>query len=108
MEQDHVAGPGRPKEPGTWGTHDSPHGRDPLAIKDLGKTFSLDKSPLQQNYRGGSPLSTENIDTKALIKTMASKIKTKQVLKESLNTEKKDQDSGTLLDESNLLDINLT
>jgi hypothetical protein len=39
---------------------------------------------------------------------MASKIKTKQVLKESLNTEKKDQDTGTLLDESNLLDINLT
>lgn len=108
MEQDHVAGPGRPEEPGTWGTHDSPHGRDPLAIKDLGKTFGLDKAPLQPNYRGTSPLSMENIDTKALIKSMSSKIKTRQVLKESLNEQPKDIDTGTMLDENNLLDINLT
>lgn len=96
------------EEPGTWGTHDSPHGRDPLAIKDLGKTFGLDKAPLQPNYRGTSPLSMENIDTKALIKSMSSKIKTRQVLKESLNEQPKDIDTGTMLDENNLLDINLT
>jgi hypothetical protein len=108
MEQEHVAGPGRPKEAGTWGTHSSPHGRDPLGIKDLGKTFSTDKSPLQQKFRGGSPLSTENIDTKALIKSLSSKIKTKQVLRESLNNETKDLDQGTMLDENNLLDMTLT
>ena len=108
MEQEHVAGPGRPEEPGTWGSHASPHGRDPLGIKDLGKTFTTDKSPLQHNFRGGSPLSTENVDTKAIRKSMAGKIKTKQVLRESLDNKIKDVDSGTMLDENNLLDINLT
>lgn len=109
MEQEHVAGPGRPKEPGTWGSHASPHGRDPLGIKDLGKTFTTDKSPLQHKFRSGSPLSTtENVDTKAIIKSMAGKVKTRQVLRESLDNEVKNTDTGTMLDENNLLDINLT
>jgi hypothetical protein len=105
MEQEHVAGPGRPKETGTWGKHSSPFGRDPLAIKDLGNALSTDKSPLQHNYKGGSPLSTENVNNKLLIQTMASKMKTKSVIKQSLINEEKTSDAGTMLDENNLLDI---
>jgi hypothetical protein len=105
MEQEHVAGPGRPEETGTWGKHKSPYGRDPLAIKDLGNALSTDKSPLQHNYKGGSPLSTESVNNKLLIQTMASKMKTKAIIKQSLINEQTTSDTGTMLDENNLLDM---
>ena len=60
QEQEHVAGPGRPADPGTFGTHSSPHGRDPLAIKQLGKTFSSDKSPLQPKFKGAKLFETDD------------------------------------------------
>ena len=44
--ENNEAGPGRPKEPGTWGTHDSPFGRDPLGTKELHKTFKSDPRPV--------------------------------------------------------------
>ena len=100
QEQEHVAGPGRPKDNNTWGTHASPHGRDPLAIKALGNSLSADKSPLQHNYRGGSPLSTENIEINSLISSM----KTSKVIKQTLLKESEKVDSGTLLDESQLIE----
>ena len=99
QEQEHVAGPGRPSKHQSWGTHDSPHGRDPLAIKALGKSLSTDKSPLQHNYRGGSPLSTENIQINSLIDSM----KSSNIIKQTLLNETQDKDSGTMLDESQLI-----
>ena len=104
QEQEHVAGPGRPKEPGTWGKETSPNGKDPLAIKQLGKTFRTDPSPLQPQYRGGSPLSMENVNTKAFIQSLKSNVKTSAILQETLNAKETDKDSGTMLDESQLLD----
>jgi hypothetical protein len=102
-EQDHVAGTGRPEEPGTSGTHASPDGRDPLAIKQLSKSFETDKSPLQHKYRG-SPFSMETID-KGLMKSLENLTrKSSQILKESLQEKKDDDDKGTILDESQLLD----
>ena len=100
QEQEHVAGPGRPENHQSWGTHDSPHGRDPLAIKSLGKSLSTDKSPLQHQYRGGSPLSTENIQINSLINSM----KSSNVIKQTLLSETQDKDSGTMLDESQLIE----
>jgi hypothetical protein len=105
MEQQHVAGPGRPEEPGTWGTHASPHGRDPLGIKDLASIFTQDKSPLQHKYRNDSPLSLETQQKTALIKTLKSKFKTSSIIHESLNENKNDSDKGTLLDETRLIDF---
>ena len=103
QEQEHVGGTGRPKEPGTWGTHDSPHGRDPLAIKQLSKSFATDKSPLQHKFRGG-PLSIETVD-KTLMQSLAnSSAKSREILKESLEKKIDDSDKGTILDESQLLD----
>ena len=103
MEQEHVPGPGRPKDPSTWSTHKSPHGRDPLGAKELGTAFNTDKSPLQHKYKGGSPLSTEN---KAFIDSLPNFTKKSNgILQESLNTkDENDNDSGTMLDESQLLD----
>ena len=103
QEQEHVGGTGRPKEPGTWGTHDSPHGRDPLAIKQLSKSFATDKSPLQHNFRNG-PLGLESVD-KTLMQSLANfSKKSKEILKESLTEASNDVDKGTMLDEMNLLD----
>jgi hypothetical protein len=103
QEQEHVAGPGRPADPGTFGTHSSPHGRDPLAIKQLGKTFSSDKSPLQPKFKGGNPLSTENKEINNLLNSLNSVKKSPKVIQETLSTDKKDTDKGTLLDENQLI-----
>ena len=103
QEQEHVGGTGRPSDPGTFGTHDSPHGRDPLAIKQLGNTFSTDKSPLQHKYKGGSPLSTENKEINSLINSMKLKQKTSAIIQETLSKKKESEDNGTMLDESQLI-----
>ena len=103
QEQEHIAGPGRPSDPGTFGTHDSPHGRAPLAIKQLGKSLGTDKSPLQHKYRGGSPLSTESTEAAAIIQQLEKIKKTPKIIQESLSEKKEDPDKGTLLDEKNLI-----
>ena len=95
-----VAGPGRPKEYGSWGKSNSPFGRDALGSKSLDKTFATDKSPLQHKYRGGSPLSTE---AKAFADMIQNKSKSPKVLQESLSTKKVDPDKGTMLDEDVLI-----
>ena len=101
QEQEHVAGPGRPAGPTTGKSHASPFGRDPLAIKQLGQTFTTDKSPLQQKYRGGSPLSTEAKEIQNLIGTMK---KSSKIIKQTMITEVENKDDGTMLDENQLLE----
>ena len=106
MEQEHVAGPGRPKESGTWGTHDSPHGRDPLGAKELGGSFNTDKSPLQHNFKS-SPLSTENKVFVDMLQnsTLNANKKNTQIIQETLtHSSSSNEDKGTILDESQLLD----
>lgn len=106
MEQEHVAGPGRPKESGTWGTHDSPHGRDPLGAKELGGSFNTDKSPLQHNFKS-SPLSTENKVFVDMLRnsTLNANKKNTQIIQETLtHSSSSNEDKGTILDESQLLD----
>jgi hypothetical protein len=104
MEQEHAPGTGRPEEPGTWGTHDSPHGRDPLAIKQLSTSLSTDKEPLQHKYLGGSPLSTENKEINSLINSLKSTKKSTKIIQETMSSDTKSNDKGTMLDESLLID----
>jgi hypothetical protein len=108
MEQEHVAGPGRPKDLSTWGKHSSPHGRDPLGAKQLSSTFngSPKTDPLQHTYRKSSPLSIESIESKELIKTLSNKFKNTSIIQESLDKNTTDSDAGTMLDESQLLSLN--
>jgi hypothetical protein len=101
QEQEHVAGPGRPAGPTTGKSHKSPFGRDPLAIKSLGQTFTTDASPLQQKYRGGSPLSTEAKEIQNLIGTLK---KSSKIIKQTMITEEENKDNGTMLDENQLLE----
>jgi hypothetical protein len=46
----------------------------------------------------------ENVNTKAFIQSLKSNIKTSAILQETLNAKETDKDSGTMLDESQLLD----
>ena len=95
-----VAGPGAPKKYGSWNRANSDYGRDALGDKENNKALEPDESPLQHNYRGGSPLSTE---AKAFANFLTKKSKTSKVLHESLSLEKKDIDKGTMLDEDVLI-----
>ena len=104
QEQEHVAGPGRPKGPINGKSHKSTFGRDPLAAKELGTTFATDKNPLQHKYRGGSPLSTENVEINSLIDSMKSSRKSSKVIQQSMLNEEKTDDNGTMLDENQLLE----
>jgi len=101
QEQEHVAGPGRPQGPINGKSHNSTFGRDPLAAKEIGKTFATDASPLQPKYKGGSPLSTENLEVSNLIATMKNKSK---VIQQTMLNEDKTDDNGTMLDENQLLE----
>ena len=100
MEKENVAGPGRPKEYGTWGKHKDAYGRDPFGVKSMNNAFATDKNPLQHKSRN------ESLDTKnrsALIKDLAKFTKSKSILKESLSNNETNVDSGTFLDENNLI-----
>jgi len=101
QEQEHVAGPGRPKGAINGKSHDSTFGRDPIAAKQIGKTFAADASPLQHKYKGGSPLSTENLEVSNLIASMKNKSK---VIQQTMLNEDKIDDNGTMLDENQLLE----
>jgi hypothetical protein len=104
QEQEHVAGPGRPAGPTTGKSHDSPFGRDPLAAKSISQTFSGDKTPLQHKYKTGTPLSTENIEINNLIGSLKSSRKSSKIIQQTMITEKKNDDQGTMLDESQLIE----
>ena len=107
QEQEHVAGPGRPKGPTTGKSHKSPFGRDPLAIKSIGQTFSADQSPLQHRYKGGSALNMENKEVNQLITFLKNNNKkTPKIIAETMSDNKKNTDDGTMLDESQLIDEN--
>jgi hypothetical protein len=110
LEQEHVPGTGRPKDPTNFGKQRDQYGRDPLGSKDLTKTFSLDTGT-SSKPRGGSPLALDHYspDPKRLMKQMEGlKVKTKDILKESLSNDRtSDPDSGTFMDESNLKDLGI-
>ena len=100
MPDNNEAGPGRPKEYGTWGKHKDAFGRDPFGVKDKATPdFST-----TSDFKGGSALSTEQKDISSFISTLPTSLKSKQILSESLKDRSSDNDNGTLLDESNLIE----
>jgi hypothetical protein len=49
--KENVAGPGRPKETGTFGKHKDDFGRDPLAAKEMTSTLKADNS-VEHKFKG--------------------------------------------------------
>jgi len=97
-------GAGRPAKNLSYGTDNSPFGRDPIGKKDVGNTLKVNNSP-KVNYKGNSPLSLENRDIGKLIDSMSGiKIKTKKIISESLKPTIKHENESNLLNENNLLD----
>jgi len=97
-------GAGRPAKNLSYGTDNSPFGRDPIGKKDVGNTLKVNNSP-KVNYKGNSPLSLENRDIGKLINSMSGiKIKTKKIISESLKPSIKEENESNLLNENNLLD----
>jgi len=102
-------GAGRPPEHGsTYGTDNSPFGRDPIGKKDISKSMSLDKK-ISHNYKGGSPLALEgqelSRDMEKMIQSMSGiKVKTKSIISESLKKREEKKDESSLLDENVLLE----
>jgi hypothetical protein len=102
-------GAGRPPEHGsTYGTDDSPFGRDPIGKKDISKSMSLDKK-ISHSYKGGSPLALEgqelSKDMEKMIQSMSGiKVKTKSIISESLKKREDKKDESSLLDENVLLE----
>ena len=102
-------GAGRPAKNLSYSTDDSPFGRDPIGKKDVGNTLKINQST-KHEYKKGSPLSTEGKkitkDMERLINDMAGiKVKTKQIISESLKSTKiSEENEPNLLNEDNLLD----
>ena len=73
----------------------------------LFKKLLLHLQPLKHNFKGNSPLAREHKADryKSIIKSLKTKLKSKSVLKESLNSVKPNyNDEGGLLDENNIID----
>ena len=101
---------GRPDIGMKYKSTEHPGGQDPIGDKDMHKTFTQDKNPLKHNFRGNSPLARENKHEKYknVINSLKSSHKTKHVLKETLQADKKEyNDKGSLLDEGNIIDGNI-
>ena len=97
-------GAGRPAKNLDYGTDNSPFGRDPIGKKDVGNTLKVNSSP-KSNYKGGTPLSLENRDIEKLIGSMSGiKVKTRQIISESLKPSNKSENEPELLNENNLLE----
>jgi hypothetical protein len=97
-------GAGRPAKNLDYGTDNSPFGRDPIGRKDVGNTLKVNNSP-KSNHKGNSPLSLENKDVEKLIGSMSGmRVKTKNIISESLKPSVKEEIEPNLLDENNLLD----
>ena len=102
-------GAGRPAKNLSYSTDDSPFGRDPIGKKDVANTLKVNQS-VKHKYKNASPLASENKkmtkDMERLINNMSGiKVKTKQIISESLKSTKiTEENEPNLLNEDNLLD----
>jgi hypothetical protein len=87
LPEKNEAGPGRPKEYGTWGKHKDAFGRDPFGTKD----------------KAAPDLSIEQKNITSFIDALPPTLKTARILSDSLASNKPNLDEGTLLDELNLI-----
>lgn len=98
-------GAGRPAKNLNYGTDDHAFGRDPIGKKDVANTLKTSNGA-KNTYKNNSPLSLEAKQLDGLLQSMSGmKIKTKEIISESLKPAvKKEENEPNLLNEDNLLD----
>ena len=98
-------GAGRPAKNLNYGTDDHAFGRDPIGKKDVANTLKTSNS-VKHNYKNNSALSLEAKQLDGLLQSMSGiKVKTKEIISESLKPAvKKEENEPNLLNEDNLLD----
>ena len=98
-------GAGRPAKNLNYATDDHVFGRDPIGKKDIKNTLKVKRS-VKPNHKNNSPLSLEGRQMENLINSMSGfKVKTKEIIAESLKpATKKEENEPNLLNENNLLD----
>lgn len=98
-------GSGRPAKNLKYGTDDHVFGRDPIGKKDVENTLKINRS-MKSNNKNTSALSTEAKRVESVISSMSNfKVKTKEIISESLRpASKKEEIEPNLLNENNLLD----
>jgi hypothetical protein len=89
---------GRPKEGNTYGTDKSPFGRDPLGNKSI----NVKPESYKHSYTANSVINKESTD--AMLSKM--KIKTKDIITESLKIDTEASEVG-MLDEKNILNSDI-
>jgi hypothetical protein len=87
---------GRPKEPNTYGKDKSPFGRDPLGNKSI----NVKPESYKHSYKANSVLNKES--TEAMLSKMKLKVKTKEIITESLKNNEEITEVD-MLDEKNIL-----
>jgi hypothetical protein len=98
-------GSGRPAKNLKYGTDDHVFGRDPIGKKDVENTLKINRS-MKSNNKNTNALSTEAKRMESVISSMSNfKVKTKEIISESLRpASKKEEIEPNLLNENNLLD----
>jgi hypothetical protein len=98
-------GSGRPAKNLKYGTDDHVFGRDPIGKKDVENTLKINRS-MKSNNKNTNALSTEAKRVESVISSMSNfKVKTKEIISESLRpASKKEEIEPNLLNENNLLD----
>ena len=89
-------GSGRPKKSNTYGTDKSPFGRDPLGNKGI----NVKPESYKHSYKANSVLNNES--TEAMLSKMNVKVKTKEIITESLKNNEEITEVD-MLDEKNIL-----
>jgi hypothetical protein len=94
---------GRPKEGIKFGQHKNAMGWDPLGTKQIKQSFDIEnqKTAFLPDPRGPKS-SRQAVRAESVLKNMPNK-KTKNIIAESLKLNNTDPDTGTLLDENNIL-----
>jgi hypothetical protein len=89
---------GRPTEKDSiFGTQDSHLGKDPIGSDEYHNTPSVDKNPLQHQFKGGSPISLSEFNK------IKNSLPTKKII--LFEDKSKDDGEGGLLDERNIQGI---
>jgi hypothetical protein len=96
---------GRPKEGIKFGQHKNAFGWDPVGNKQFAQDFDVQnqKTAFQADPRAERKVKAFSTEHNDILKHLKIKSKSAGIITESLKTQDNDSDTGTMLDENNIL-----